>query len=256
MDAFPQHEQFGISGPLGNAVFDSGPRNRGAYGGLGYAVDVVFVIDITASMGPVLNAVKRSAIGFHTHLVAAMSAKSKFISKLRVRVVAFRDFYDFPDDALTETPFYEIPEQNQEFGRFISCLTPDGGGDEPESGLEALAVAMASQWEHGMDRRRHVIVLCTDASSHPLERSHDYSVPKYPNAIPRSLDDLSDAWCDPDSTMMDHAAKRLILYAPDVYPWNVISRYWDAVLHIQTEAGRGLDNINLAHVIDAIAGSI
>lgn len=223
---------------------------------LGYAVDIVFVIDITGSMTPVIEQVKAGALSFHDRLVEIMAAKDKFVSSLRLRVVAYRDYYDNPSDALFHTSFFRLPEDQAHFNTYVGALSADGGGDEPESGLEALAVAFASDWERGMDRRRHVVVLFTDASAHPLEASHGRYVPGYPTDMPNTFDALTDQWDDPQGSVMEYAAKRLLMYAPDVYPWNVISAYWDNVLHYPSAAGQGLDEIEFGQIIDAIAGSV
>lgn len=223
---------------------------------LGYAVDIVFVIDITGSMTPVIEQVKAGAMSFHEQLMYTMGQKDKFVTNLRLRVVAYRDYYDNPSDALFHTPFFNLPDDAAHFHGYVSGLFADGGGDEPESGLEALGVAMASDWERGLDRRRHVVVLFSDASAHPLEASHGRAVPGYPTHIPNTFDGLTDQWDDPQGHVMEYAAKRLLLYAPDVYPWNVISANWDNVLHYPSRAGQGLNELEFAQIIDAIAGSV
>lgn len=223
---------------------------------LGYAVDLVFVIDITGSMTPVLDQVKAGALGFHDHLLRVMAAKDKFVTSLRLRVVAYRDYLDNASDALYHTPFMSLPEEQHLFDNYVGGLHADGGGDEPESGLEALAVACMSDWERGLDRRRHVVVLFTDASAHPLEAAHARPVPGYPTGLPQTFDSLTDMWDDPQGSVMEFAAKRLLLYAPDVYPWNVISANWDNVLHFPSKAGAGLNEIQFGQIVDAIAGSV
>jgi len=223
---------------------------------LGYAVDIAFVIDITGSMTPVLDQVKAGATSFHDQLLDAMGAKDKFVSSLRLRVIAYRDYYDNASDALFATPFFQLPEEAVQFTTYVSALHADGGGDEPESGLEALWTAMASEWERGLDRRRHVVVLFTDASAHPLEAAATTPVHGYPPAFPRSFYTLTDQWDDPQGMQMEYAAKRLLLYAPDVYPWNVISASWDNVLHFPSRAGEGLNEVQFGQIIDAIAGSV
>jgi len=106
-----------------------------------------------------------------------------------------------------------------------------------------------------MDRRRHVVVVFTDASAHPLEDAVGRRPSGYPT-VPSSLDALSDVWDDPVGTTMELAAKRLLLFAPDVYPWDIISSSWDNVLHFPSQAGAGLDEHELDMIIDAIAGSV
>lgn len=223
---------------------------------LGYAVDIVFVIDITGSMTPVIDQVKAGAMTFHDRLLQVMGEKDKYVSSLRLRVVAYRDYYDNASDALFHTPFFQLPDEAVAFTTYVSGLYADGGGDEPESGLEGLAVAMGSDWERGLDRRRHVIVLFTDASAHPLEAAASTPVPGYPTSLPSSFDQLTDQWDDPQGMQMEFAAKRLLLYAPDVYPWNVVSASWDNVLHYPSRAGQGLNEVEFGQIVDAIAGSV
>jgi hypothetical protein len=222
---------------------------------LGYAVDIVFVIDITGSMGAVIDAVKAGALTFHDRLLATMAEKGKYVTGLRLRIVAYRDVYDNPADALFATPFFRLPGDGPHFQAYVDGLFAQGGGDEPESGLEALAVAMGSDWERGMDRRRHVIVVFTDASAHPLEASHGRTLPPHVGVV-GSFDELTDRWDDPQGAQMEFAAKRLLLYAPDVYPWQVISTNWANVLHFPSRAGEGLGEVEFSQIIDAIAGSV
>ena len=230
-------------------------NNEGQFGNLGYAVDIVFVIDITGSMTPVIDQVKAGALSFHDRLLDIMGAKDKYVSSLRLRVVAYRDYLDNPADGLFQTPLFQLPDHRTNFDAYVQGLFADGGGDEPESGLEGIAVALQSDWERGLDRRRHVVVLFTDASAHPLEAAHGRHIPGYP-AIPTTFDELTDMWDDPQGMVMEFSAKRLLMYAPDVYPWNVISASWDNVLHYPSSAGRGLNEVEFDQIIDAIAGSV
>ncbi|MEK8170923.1 vWA domain-containing protein [Streptomyces sp. M19] len=150
-------------------------EHREVPGNLQYAVDIVMCVDITGSMNPVLDAVKESSLQFHQRLGAIMASKSKEISQLRLKVIAFRDFGDNPANAIEQTDFLKLPEQSAEYERFVRGLRASGGGDIPESGLEALALAVNSPWETGLDRRRHVIVMFTDA---PPTRSARWALPR------------------------------------------------------------------------------
>jgi hypothetical protein len=227
-------------------------------GGFRYAVDIVFCIDVTGSMTPVIDAVKNNVRSFHTLLGTAMAEKSKSISQLRVRVIAYRDFADNPSDAIEFTDFLSLPDQQGEFEMFVKKLRATGGGDEPESGLEALAVAIDSTWERGLDRRRHVIALFTDASAHPLGEEAARRAPTYPQSVPASIDELFELWGYPSSqsASMENAAKRLLLFAPDTMPWNVIAADWNNTIFLPSKAGDGLEELEMEEIINAIANSI
>jgi hypothetical protein len=228
------------------------------YSAFRYAVDIVFCIDVTGSMTPVIDTVKNNVRTFHSRLTSTMAEKSKSISQLRVRVVAFRDFPDNPSDAIEQTAFLELPDQLLEFERFVQGLRATGGGDEPESGLEALSIAIDSQWERGLDRRRHIVVMFTDASAHPLGDPKARSASTYPASIPADMDGLFERWgyAASQGGGMEIAAKRLMLFAPDTLPWNVIAADWTNTIFLPSKAGDGLEEFEMDEIIDAIANSI
>ena len=60
--------------------------------GLSYAVDIVFCIDVTGSMSPIIDQVKANALRFYDDVQSNLTAKGKNVDQLRVRVIAFRDF--------------------------------------------------------------------------------------------------------------------------------------------------------------------
>ncbi|QFU90766.1 vWA domain-containing protein [Amycolatopsis sp. YIM 10] len=225
---------------------------------LKYAVDIVLCIDATDSVGPTLDNVKHSALSFPNRLAQEMASKGRGISSLRLKVIAFRDFGDHPDDALTQTPFLAIPDQLGEFERAVRELAPTGGGDLPESGLEALALAMDSDWETGLDRRRHVIVMFTDAAAHPLGDPRQTRAHNYPPKTPRTLDGLFQRWGHAQSrnSAMENSAKRLLLFAPEEYPWNDIAEDWNHTLYFPSTAGEGLEEWEMDEIIATIANSL
>lgn len=226
-------------------------------GNLQYAVDIVLCVDATGSMFPVLDNVKASALQFHDRLNDVMAKKGKAISQLRLKVIAFRDFGDDASDAIQQTGFLHLPEQARDFEEFVRGIDASGGGDIPESGLEALALAINSPWERGLDRRRHVIVMFTDAPAHPLGKHA--SVPSYPAGVPRSLDELFEQWgyARSQTAVMEQSAKRLVLFAPDQAPWSdPIAEEWDLTLHFASKAGQGLEEFEMDEIIDTIANSL
>ena len=69
---------------------------------LDYGVDIVFCIDVTGSMTPILDAVKANALRFYEDVQTNLTAKGKIVDELRVRVVAFRDLVADGEAALQE----------------------------------------------------------------------------------------------------------------------------------------------------------
>ena len=222
--------------------------------GVQYAVDIVFCIDATGSMGHLIDTVKTNALRFETDLQHLMEDAGKHIDELRVRVVAFRDYYCDGEIALQASPFFHLPQQKDEFAAFVKGLRADGGGDEPETSLEALAEAIRSEWSKSGDRRRQIIAFWTDASAHPLEKQADAKPAHYPTDLPNNFDDLTDWW--EGQYHMSQTAKRLILYAPDAYAWTDIATHWSNTVHYPSKAGEGLEEVDYQSILNSIVNSV
>ena len=224
--------------------------------GFKYNVDLVFCIDVTGSMSPVIDTVKRNALRFNGDLKDALAQAGKNIDSLRVRVIAFRDFGDNPATALELLDFVNLPDEETRFSSFVSGLRAEGGGDEPESGLETLAIALKSDWVQDGDRQRHIVVVWTDASAHPLgKHSHAYGgkLPSMPGGMPADLNALTDWW---SGQSMSASAKRLILFTPDAEPWTSIATDWEQVVHVPSQAGQGLAECDYETILATIKNSI
>ncbi|MCC3407150.1 MAG: VWA domain-containing protein [Microcoleus sp. PH2017_10_PVI_O_A] len=215
-----------------------------------YAVDLVMCIDGTGSMGHLIEEVKSLALKFYDELEAEMKVQSKKVEQLRARVIVFRDYWaDSADKVMQCSEFFDLRSQSSDFANFVSPIEADGGGDEPENGLEAVGLALKSNWEKGdFSKQRYVVVLFTDASAHSLDKGPKPS--HYPNDIPKTFNDLTDYWHE-----MPTPVKRLLLFAPDAEPWTMMGS-WENTIHYVSEAGRGLEKTEMKEILNAIAKSI
>jgi hypothetical protein len=221
--------------------------------GLTYAVDIAFCIDVTGSMTPILDAVKANALRFYDDVQTNLTAKGKNVDELRVRVVAFRDVVADGEAALQESPFFDLPTDQAGFSSFVNGLVPEGGGDAPESGLEAIALAMTSPWTTRGDRRRQVIVVWTDQPANPLDPGVLSSA--FRGRVPTDFSALTDLWEDAQGPL-GSSSKRLILFAPDGPGWSDISGVWENVVHHPSQAGGGLSDVDYGTIIDSIGNSV
>ena len=223
--------------------------------GLTYNVDIVMCIDCTGSMGKLLDTVKENALKFYPDLKARCDANGKEISNLRIRVIGFRDFGFDGDKAITDTGFLSIPEDEGKFKEIVTSFEALGGGPQPESGLEALAMAINSDWTTGGNKRRHVIVVWTDAPTHELGETGKDN-PKYPKEVPANFDELTNWWEEEQGGKMNHSARRLILFAPDASRWSDIGNHWNATVHHLAKAGEGLEDVDYETILISIVKSI
>jgi hypothetical protein len=221
--------------------------------GLSYAVDIVFCIDVTGSMTPILDQVKDNALRFYDDVQKNLTDKGKNVDELRVRVIAFRDFKADGAAALQGSPFFTLPEEQASFAEFVRGLVPEGGGDAPESGLEAVALAINSPWTTSGDRRRQVIVVWTDSPAQPMTGG-PLPAP-YGDKIPKDFSALTDLW-ENEQGVMGASSKRLIVFAPDGPGWTDISGVWENVVHHPSKAGEGLSDVDYGTIIDSIANSV
>ncbi len=146
--------------------------------------DIVFLIDVTSSMQPCIDALKNSILHFIDELTSERNAQS--VKDWRGRVVGFRDFLCDGEIWLENNPFTRNAD---ELKRQLTSLVAVGGGDEPESLLDAMMMTIdsgsleeSSQSESPEDAYKwrprnqaaRCLVVFTDASYH-----EQASVPKY-----------------------------------------------------------------------------
>lgn len=225
-------------------------------GGMGtYNVDIVMCIDGTGSMSPIIEEVKENALSFYKKFIEAMDAEDKTVDAVRVKVIVFRD-YGADSNPMEESKFFELPAEDAEFNAFVHGIEASGGGDLPENALEAIALALKSDWTVGGGKQRHVILVFSDAPA--LELSARATCPGYPAGMPKDLAELG-AWWEGTSQELGSTYKvkagRLVCFVPNAYPWTDIqtwNRYWPAF----SQAGKGLEDVDMQLAIDLLVGSI
>lgn len=244
--------------------------------GIDTNVDIVFVIDATRSMQTTIDMVKASALSFQDNLSECLRGAGRIVRNLRIKVVWFRDFYYDGKYAFGESRFFELPEEKEDFHDFVTGINEAGGGDEPESALEALTLAMRSDFVQEGERKRHIIVLFTDAEAHAFEdydRLTEEAAKKgcrpemYPDNMPKSLTDFYNAWQgnadhqealgnDGEVTKLDPRGRRLVLFAPNAYPWTDMEVELENTIRKTIEAGEGGAELDMGEVYSMIAYSL
>ena len=219
-------------------------------------IDLVACIDATSGMAGQLDALGTYLLSLRERVERRMTECSCTIGlwQLRVRVIAFRDYVADGDDAMLSSDFFVLPDQAQMLYDCVNGITAKGGGDIPEDGLEALAYAIRSDWTREGVKKRHIIVMWSDAPTHDL--GHGKIAPWYPEGMAKDFDELSLWWEDEQlGGGMDENAKRLLIFAPDAPSWNRISSEWGQVIHVQT-VSEGLLDVEYRQVLDAVCNTI
>jgi hypothetical protein len=124
--------------------------------GQGRPVDIVFVLDVTESMQPYIDAVKQNIITFAQDL----QANSR---DYRLGLVTFEDYVvsEYPDCNCAYRN--KMTSNVHEFTDWVSGLHAGGGGDIPEDQLDALAYAASFPFR---PEAEGIIIIVTDAPPH------------------------------------------------------------------------------------------
>ena len=203
-------------------------------------VDVVMCIDVTGSMDGIISTVKRNAIGFYDSFNSCCEEEGIQLASLNAQVIAFRDKNEDSNWLQTSSTF-SLPDQQTSFKSFVNGLYADGGGDTPESGLEALQAAFSkTDWGNDDGYHRQVVILWTDAP---------YLIGSYSSV---SLSALHSQWNSMPS------GRRLILFAPygtdgsNSGSWGDLDG-WTNLIH-ETNLSSGFYNFD--YILKSIIGEL
>ena len=219
-------------------------------------IDVVFCIDGTGSMAPCIENVKSNARRFHLEFTSAMTDLGAEIDSMRVKVIVFRDYGADGNDAMVESPFYELPDDDADFSNFLSGIVATGGGDSAENGLEALYTAMKSDFTTG-NKDRQVIVLFTDADALELKTPDRTTNPTYPADMVDEAG-LQTLWmcAIQDSTLkLRERNKRMVLFAPEGTKYSTLTSVFNRSVFEPVTMANGLKDIDFKDIIKMIAAS-
>ena len=203
-----------------------------------FDADVVMCIDCTGSMTGLIRTVKENAMHFYSDLTESCKKKGKDVSSMRIRIIAFRDVTE--GASTSSSPFYAMPDQQRQLNAFISCLSAEGGYDYPESGYDTLSEAFQSDWRNSGNVRQ-VVILWTDAPSHPLTS-------RTPG--PRSFNELAALWNE------NVANKRLVIFAPECPSWTNVTTCLKNSIQCNVAAGTGLSSLEYEEIIRNLADFI
>lgn len=191
-------------------------------------VDFVLCIDGTAGMTPCIDAIKTKFASFLAELTEWIRDSGvRPIDTLRAKVIVFRDYRDDGEDAMVESVFFDLPDENADFKGFLSSITVGGGGDYPENGLEALHFAMNADFCAGKHDRQ-VVLLFSNSDALELGERKDWAA--YPSDMVDEADFIR-AW---GAKKLDRDAedgctpaqknRRMFLFAPPKTRYELLSK--------------------------------
>lgn len=217
-------------------------------------IDIVFCMDGTGSMRPCIESIKENAKSFYMNLVGYMTGAGSDIDLLRVKFIVFRDYKSDGDEAMVESSFFELPDDEDALSDYLGGIRAHGGCGQDANGLEALYLAMKSDFCTGPNDRQ-IIVMFADTTALNLGRRAKCE--GYP-ADMVDRDGLSRAWMcigQDSSLKLRERNKRLVIFAPQDTVYEEISRSFNRCVYTPVENSKGLQDITFDDIIKIIAAS-
>lgn len=221
-----------------------------------YFIDFVFCIDASNGMDYLLERIKTILSELfskcESHLLESNFPLICELACLRVKIIAFRDIFSDGDQWLTLSGFFNLPAQEKDLLDFLQTLKAKGGGKHAQSALEALALAINSDWievdNPGFNKSRHIILLFTDEPSHAFEEAEYLNPEHYPSEMPKNYHQLVNDWNSyaKMQSMNDWLSmiaenrfnKRIIAFVPeDSHPWDWMTEELERCCVIPIERG-------------------
>ena len=245
-----------------------------------YLVDIVFCIDVTASMKPCIDGIKENItyfikqledgnLDFQLALIGYRDLHDTAISDImkvgdlhdtaisdvmKVGDLHDMDMSDHSDNIrrVCDEPWFNSEGFTNSVDKFITWLNNNklsafGGGDEPESTLDALYLALNMPgWR--ASRTHRVIILFTDSDTHPTLSPKTYQ--RKDNTVGRVIQELS--------TRMKHGILYMCAPRSDIYD-RIQRQGNDAgrkVIMELVEPGQGLQEMNFAELLEMIGKTV
>jgi hypothetical protein len=240
------------------ATSEQAPQRREKTKGV---ADIVFMVDISGSMAPCIDALRKNIETFVGTLSSGDANNAAPVKDWRAKVVGYRDIEAAESEGLPWIVDNQFVRDPAELKAQLASLQANGGGDEPESLLDALyklatmgATAKGAQtieagkWRYRSDAAR-VVVVFTDASF-----KETMSIPE---AKGGSLQDVA-------NVVM---ANRIILsvFAPNFEGYDRLSQIdkseWEVVEYEGLNAQQALqkftsDPVNFRNTLKQLAASV
>lgn len=195
--------------------------------------DVVFLVDCTGSMEPCLDVLKSS----FAKLASSLSGGNYGNVDWRAKVIGYRDLaVDRIPLIGDKNPF--VDETNGLQAQ-IDPLYHEGGGDEPESALDAILFAIKMPDWRPIGEAHRVIVLLTDATTHPETQDGN------------SVMDVA--------TGVSSGHFKLLVYGPACKEYEILGKIPKSSYTDVSQSGNvyeGLKNLNWSDFFETIAKTV
>lgn len=184
----------------------------GHFKGLSYQFDVVFCVAVSSEyfVDELINILPN----FYQKLIGMAKKRHKHINNLNVKIITYGNYAS----KISESKFYKLPDESIFFTDMLKQIRCENKNTKYLHNLEVLKLAINSNWSKEGDRRRQIIVVFSD---------------KPDKVNVQSLNNLTDFW--ENSGGLSKVGKKLIIFAPDVFPFQDMAINLNNCIHYPSE---------------------
>ena len=214
-------------------------------------VDVVFCIDETIE-GLSNKEINNLIQPFVKKLKEEILFKGDEIEQLRVKIITFSDYLTANKDnlAIKESIFFEIPMDTYNYKDYLDEIKLNKQPSDKTNGLEALYLAMQSDFVATKRCDRQIIVLITGKDALPFQERAN--CPGYPTDMPKDIEELSAWWMydQRKSFGLGQKQKRLVIFAPKgtIYD-SYVSNHFDQAVFLEFNCDNGWEESRLDNIM-------
>lgn len=235
------------------------------------ATRFLFVIDLTGSMDDFSLMIKDFLKNAYQKIIAALGDAGREVDQIEIQLATFRDFFEESgEEAFHMSKVFNLSTEQEAFNKEVESLNWYGGGDDPESSLQALrmAIGRSEKLETDATKKRFIVFLFTDNPSHSFEeiekRGGIERYSSYPiEELPKTLDEFWGEYHNTQGGIFEKGAGvklkdvRLNLFVPeDASPFDAEHMGgWDNVSIIPIRENGCLDDVSEKMLLASIVAS-
>ena len=207
-----------------------------------YYVEISLCIDCLHEMCGSFDVSCENILELWAIFCSQAEKRGKNIKKLRLNIILFGNRYL----GSVLSPSFTIPDQINSLCDFIKLYSFHKHTEYTESNW-------LTPMKYSMDIDRNITKdyeAETDTNKHLWLQAFILSDKEYLSA---QIDELSDIWHDGIMSKIvkgdRHFARKLVLFAPDVYPWNEVGMIFSNCIHHPVKIANGLREIDFETIV-------